>query len=103
MKRGNGRTGEKAQMRLAVVDLRRLREFLSDPARRGGLKARQRRRFQRTVQGLRHLEANASGNPVMISTALARNVLWCLAQVSEFLEPVRWIVDGILEQKNFTL
>jgi hypothetical protein len=90
-------------MRLAVVELRELREFLSQPARRGGLKARQRRRFQTTVKALRDLEANASGNPVPVPSGVARNILWCLAQVPKFLDPVRRIVDAVLGPRDSTL
>lgn len=80
---------------LAVEAIRALREFLAAPERRGGLKARQRRRFHSTVQALRALEASTT-NPVRVPAGLVRNILWCLAQVTEFSESDKWIRDAVL-------
>ncbi len=90
---------QRAQLRLAVGDLRDLRDFLGNPARRGGLKAMQRRRFHATVQALRGIESSATSNIAVIPHRVARNVLWCLAQVPRFLESKRGFIDEVLERK----
>ncbi len=90
------RTGKKRQgVCLAVGVVRALREFLAEPSRRGGLKARQRRRFHSTVRALRALEASTT-SPVPIPAGLVRNILWCLARVTKFQGVDQWIRDGVL-------
>jgi len=93
------RTRNKRQMCLAVEAVRELRDFLSDPKRRGGLKARQRRRFHSTIRALRELEASTT-NPVLIPAGLVSNVLWCLAQVTEFSGSDKRIRDAVLGREK---
>jgi hypothetical protein len=86
---------ERQAVCLAVEAIRALREFLAVPKRRGRLKARQRRRFHSTVQALRTLEASPT-NPVHVPAGVVRNILWCLAQVTEFSKTDQWIRDAVL-------
>ncbi len=86
-------------MCLAVEAVREIREFLGSPGRRGGLKARQRRRFHSTIRALRELEASTT-NPVVVPTGLVSDVLWCLAQVTEFSESDRRIRDAVLGREE---
>lgn len=89
-----------AKTRLAVKDIRAIRQVLEDFLRLGGSTARQRRRVRQTLQKLRGLREDAGSGTASITHSAVRHVLWSLAQVPRFLSRRRNLLDAVRDRRR---
>lgn len=93
------RARRRANTRIAVGDIRAIRQVLERYLTLGGPTAKQRRRVRYTIQKLRGLREDTENNTAAIPNRLIRHILWSLAQVPRSLRRKREVLDAHRDRK----
>jgi len=88
------RARRRAGTRIAVGDIRAIRQVLKRYLKLGGPTAKQRRRVRQTIQKLRGLREDTEDSSASIPDRLVRHILWSLAQVPRSLKRKRNMLDA---------